>query len=336
MPGIYISSISYSTNSFSPQNQPEKQSTYITDRMNDEKERNAANMRHLLRELNRAPQENQTPNLMSSRDLVEGLFGKESKKVHSEKKAVYNYKEVEAKILRAKNTTGAGQAVLAAKRKVLEVKRMIARESGDPEELQLALTHAKRMEHVARKKKHHLELEEMIKATQKRDEEMEKYEEAADELTGAMTEIQEEEVVEKEDEIFEERQAMIEEAVSRADQNPEKYSGEMLAELNASIAEFGEEELKELEETMEMLEEQEILNPHMSPEKLEELKRKHRASEQKAMVKADMDYLKNLIKHQTGGKTPSSVMGQIGGAVTAPDAVGTNAMASMVSVDVQI
>jgi hypothetical protein len=35
----------------------------------------------------------------------------------------------------------------------------------------------------------------------------------------------------------------------------------------------------------------------MSREDFEELKRKHRAAECRAMVKADMDYLKGLLKH---------------------------------------
>ena len=73
-------------------------------------------------------------------------------------------------------------------------------------------------------------------------------------------------------------------------------SQDMLSELGKILAEFGEEELKELEEAMEMLEDMEIVDPHMSKEDLEELKRKHRATEQKAMVKADMDYLKGMIK----------------------------------------
>ena len=46
--------------------------------------------------------------------------------------------------------------------------------------------------------------------------------------------------------------------------------------------------------SQEMLENMEIVDPHMSEEELEELKRKHRAAENKAIVKAEMDYLKGL------------------------------------------
>ncbi len=44
----------------------------------------------------------------------------------------------------------------------------------------------------------------------------------------------------------------------------------------------------------------------MSEERLQELKRKHRSEENRAMVKADMDYLKDMIKHclDKGGGIP--------------------------------
>ena len=51
----------------------------------------------------------------------------------------------------------------------------------------------------------------------------------------------------------------------------------------------------------------EMIDPHMTKEDLEELKRKHRASEQKAMMKADMDYLKGMIKLQNEGKGISTI-----------------------------
>ena len=60
-----------------------------------------------------------------------------------------------------------------------------------------------------------------------------------------------------------------------------------------------EEELEQLEEAMEMLEDMEMLDPHMTEDELKELKLKHRMAESKAMLKADMDYLKGMIKHQS-------------------------------------
>lgn len=56
----------------------------------------------------------------------------------------------------------------------------------------------------------------------------------------------------------------------------------------------------------------------MSKEDFEDLKRKHRASENKAIAKANMEYLKDMIKHELGkaGRTP-----EIGGGRSAPVSV---------------
>lgn len=257
----------------------------------------ATQMRQLLRDLKR----NQNPYMpsQSANPYASRTTSTESKKEKEAKKpSTYNYKEIASKILRAKNSISAGQAYLSAKRKVLEIKRKISNADGDAEELQLALTHAKRMEMAARSKKHHLELEEQATNCRKLDEKQDKLEEASSDMTTAMISEEEEEVTEQEDAIFEEREEMLEEATAEMEENGEELSDEMLSELNEMIAEFGEEELEMLEEAMEMLEDLEMLDPHMTEEELEELKRKHRTAEQKAIMKADMDYLKGMIKHQ--------------------------------------
>ena len=218
---------------------------------------------------------------------------RDKKKEQKLKKPVrYNYKEVAGRILRAKTPVSAGQALLAAKRKVVEMKRKIASKEGDPDELQFALTHAKRMEIVARKKKHHLELEELAEHTQEQDERTEASEEAAEGVKDALISEEEEKLSQREDEILEEREDILAEA------EEEGGTEEMLAELNEMLSEYGEETLKELEEAMELMESLEFMDPHMSEEELEELKRKHRNAENKAIVKADMDYLKDMIRHQ--------------------------------------
>ncbi|MCR4892688.1 MAG: hypothetical protein K5989_10975, partial [Lachnospiraceae bacterium] len=94
-------------------------------------------------------------------------------------------------------------------------------------------------------------------------------------------------------------------------------SEDMLSELNQMISEYGEETLKQLEESMEMLENMEVVDPHMSEEDLEKLKRKHRLSENKAIVKAEMEYLKGLFKHYaeaggSAGKISSAADGSSG------------------------
>ena len=225
----------------------------------------------------------------------------------------------------------------------------MASSDGDADELQAALTHAKRMEMAARKKKHHLELEELVVTTQKRDEQQDKMEEAASEINSSMVQASEEQVAEQEDAIFEEREAMLDEVTEGMQDGGAELSEDAMAELNEMIAEFGEEELKQLEEEMEMLENMEVIDPHMSKEDLEELKRKHRSAEYKAIMKANMDYLKTMIKHSlqsSGGNSISSGGVQSVGGVSAPASMGMDvavagvdvsaASAAMPSVDVQI
>ena len=158
----------------------------------------------------------------------------------------------------------------------------------------------------------------MVARTQKIDERFDKQEDAAQGIQSAITQAEEEKITEKEDEIFDERETMLEEALAQIEESGAAVSDEMMADLNKMISEFGEEELKELEEAMEMLENMEVVDPHMSKEDFEDLKRKHRASENKAIAKANMEYLKDMIKHELGkaGRTPG-----MGGGQSAPVSV---------------
>ncbi|MCR5250296.1 MAG: hypothetical protein K6E50_06805 [Lachnospiraceae bacterium] len=269
----------------------------------------------------------------------------EKEKEKSGKPVNYNYKEVSNKIRSAKNPVSAEKAVLAAKRKTMELRRKISAKEGDPEELQLALNHARSMELVARKKKHHLELEEMAEHVQRADEAKDKTEEAEDRLRGCLIGAEEEKLTEREEEILGERTETMEEAAEELQESAAASADEMLSELNEMLSEFGEEELEELESAMELLEDMEFLDPHMSEEELKEVKTKHRASENKSLVKADMDYLKAMIKHQlAAGKSIPGMSGSTAGAVSfgaafsggsAAAPSGTPAMGS-VSVDVQV
>lgn len=263
-------------------------------------------MRRLIRSLTQTRNPDRNPYEVSSDGEAGNLMGisaaSESDKADKELSKLkynYSYKEVAGKIQRAKTSVSAKQAVISAKRKVLEVKRQIASGGGDAEELQLALTHAKRMEMAARKKEHNLELEELVVTTQNRDKRLDEQEEAVEDMRNAVITAAEEKLYNAEDEIFEERQDLIGDFTEEVKESGEEISDEAMAELNEMISKLGEEELKELEEAMEQLENMEIVNPHMSKEDLEELKRKHRAAEQKAIMKADMDYLKGMIRLQT-------------------------------------
>lgn len=217
----------------------------------------------------------------------------------------YNYKDVANKIRSAKTSAGASRAVVAAKRKVQELKRKIASKAGDPKDLQLALSHAKKMEMAARKKKHHLELEELVEHTGKRDDEKEKQEERISDMQSEMTRAAQDRISEAEDRILDEREKLFDEAGEElqeelqeaAQENAQEAAEDMLGNLNELLSELGEEELKQLEEAMEAMETMEIVDPHMSEEDLAELKRKHRNAEEKVLVKAEMDYLKSYLKY---------------------------------------
>ncbi len=263
--------------------------------------RQTKRMRAMLRELMNSPDSELKSGAAAygGKNAFDELIGTEDDKEEKEIQKVsrYNYKEVANKILKAKTSLSAAQAVIAARRKIVEVKRKISEGDGDPEELQLALTHARRMEMAARKKKHNLELEELVEHTRRRDENSDKTEEAVSDMKEAVAEISEGEVTEQEDAVFQERQDMIEEASEAMRQRDTEASDRMLADMNAMIGEYGEELLEELEKQMEQLENMEIVDPNMSEEELAKLKQKHRAAESKAIVKADMDYLKGMIKH---------------------------------------
>ena len=276
----------------------------VSGKMEEEEEsfsvREAKRMRSMLKELRKSAEQDRSHAGSSKQnnlfDELSGASDEEEGKAKVKKISRYNYKEVAGKIRQAKTSASAALALVAAKRKVAEVKRKISNGEGDPEELQLDLTHAKRMEMAARKKRHNLELEELVEHTGARDERLDREAEASEGMEQAMTEMAEEETAEREDAVFEERQDMLEEAMEMTG-GKGNITDDMLSEMNAMIAEYGEELLEELEEQMEQLESMETVNPHMSEEKLQELKKKHRAAENRAMVKADMDYLKGMIKH---------------------------------------
>lgn len=310
-------------------------------------------MRTFLKSLTQTSYQKDNPYAVTYQDKLSGFLemsgsqgGEEDELI--QKNTGYNYNEVANKIQQAKTPVSASQALISAQRKVFEVRRKLACGDGDTQELQLALTHALRMEMVARKKKHHLELEELVVTTQKRDEKLDQMEETVSDMKNAMLDAFEGKVTQEEDAVFDKRQELLDEIADEMEESGLTMSDERMSELNDMIAEFGEEELKELEETMEQLENLEIVDPHMSKEELEELKRKHRNAENKAIVKANMEYLKDMMKHtvEKGGSFP----GKSGGLVPASAApasaafgvsAGMEAFAgtadvSMPSIDIQV
>ena len=231
-----------------------------------------------------------------------------SKKTSDEtakKKLNYSYKEISTQILRAKNSVSAEQVVIKAKRKVLELKRKMGNKNIDPDELSVAINHAKSMERVAKKKKHNLELEELAEITSERDERMEEQEEAGKQdsgdriegstgsvydATSAVIEETEEEISDRLTELDKAETAM---EIQEAYPEHELFNMDDMEEL---IESFSEEEKEMLEQQLDMLGQMEIIDPHMTEEDLKELKQKHRNAEQKQIVKAEMEYLKQTYE----------------------------------------
>ena len=231
-----------------------------------------------------------------------------SKKTSDEtakKKLNYSYKEISTQILRAKNSVSAEQVVIKAKRKVLELKRKMGNKNIDPDELSVAINHAKSMERVAKKKKHNLELEELAEITSERDERMEEQEEAGKQdsgdriegstgsvydATSAVIEETEEEISDRLTELDKAETAM---EIQEAYPEHELFNMDDMEEL---IESFSEEEKEMLEQQLDMLGQMEIIDPHMTEEDLKELTQKHRNAEQKQIVKAEMEYLKQTYE----------------------------------------
>ncbi len=267
--------------------------------------------REQIRNLAREKKPSDNPYAAYGKDSLSNIFGEmqglsskaaEKAKNQPKKKLNYNPTQIANKILAAKTSLSAGNALLAARRKVVELKKKLVANRGNADEVQTALIHAERMEIVAKRKKRDLEMEEMVErvsAQDAREEDMEKDWESMerDRVMG-----EEEKVAEAEDAVFDERQEAIDQAMEELAQKNE----EMTEELSAELAELGEELIAELEDQMEALQDMEILNPHMSEEKLEEVKCKHRAAEERAILKANMEYFKATIKHAEASKGGAS------------------------------
>jgi len=224
----------------------------------------------------------------------------------------YNYKDVSSRIRSSKTSQSAGKAVLAAKRTIIELRREIQKGDGDVNELKIALTHAKKMEMVAKKKKHHLELEELVENTSKTDALNEKEEEkntGIGNMSAMMSDSASQKLQDAYDNIIEAQEEIYDEMTDEYSDELANLSSEelddVLGDLSDMVSEIGADELKELEEMMELVDLMEVVDPHMSEDDLKDLKRKHRTSEEKAMVKADADYFKSMMKYLTENKANS-------------------------------
>ena len=223
------------------------------------------------------------------------------------KKLNYNANEVANAIQRAKTSTSAAGTVSKAKRKVAELKRKLANKDADTGEIRIALAHARSLERVATKKKRHLELEELVNNARRNQENQEKTENESSDMVTEIAETVKDKMSEQSqdriDELYEKMEQLIVDY-----QESEEYSSDFEAELIQSMddmmSEFEEMQSKTLSEAFDALDAIEIADPHMSEDDFKMFKIKHRNSENKDIVKANMEYLKSLIEHYE--KSPTS------------------------------
>ena len=210
----------------------------------------------------------------------------------------YSFKNISSKLLRSKTSVSARQVASQAKREVARLKNLKKVEGYDPEELEAAITHAKAMERLAKKKARHLEEEEMAKVGGAcLGEELEK-----EEMAEKVQEQEELEDIQPEDISTEEFQAQMD---------------EMMAELEASM-----DEMMDDWGLADLFEDMTGTAVDMDPEDLKMMKIKHRSKEQQDQAKADAEYLKAIFKHfealkgtgtiSTGNTNPVPVINMAG------------------------
>lgn len=206
-----------------------------------------------------------------------------SKEKKKTKKLQYDFKDISNRVLRAKTSLGAKSVAASARAKVAALYRKRATGDYAEDETRHAIAHAESLVRVAKKKARHLEQEEKLKRREKV-QQMEEFLEKESEEPSA------EEIVEQ-----------SEEAARISEEELQK----LMKELQELMKEM--ERAQELEEVAEAIEEGE-----MEPEDLELVKKKHRASEMRELVEADMRYLKALFDKLAKEKQESA-SGGIGG-----------------------
>lgn len=242
------------------------------------------------------------------------------------KKLKYSFKNISGKLMRSKTSTSARQVVGEAKREVLRLKQQKQTGKYDSEEIDAAISHAKAMERVARKKVRHLEEEELAKACGACSDRLEEYQkDLEDEWEEQETKAKEQENCETEG-----NAAAFEEGVEEAAFEEYDISLAGVESLYAEMGSYFEnievqtaelenltgEMMDELAESMnDMLSEMGLdeladafvdVKQDMDPADLKLMKIKHRSKELKEIAKADAEYLKAVFEHLEKQKAGSS------------------------------
>lgn len=191
----------------------------------------------------------------------------QKQKSNKKKKLNYNHRKISRQITMNNTSTGARRVITKAREEVVSLLRKQMSGKYDETDLRHAIIHARKMERIARRKKKHLEEEEKAAATGK----------------------------------------------GLVEQGSASSEDEQVKELEEKIGKVSEEELEKMEELLEEYEElmQEMESTggvndlmkeymgaseqEMSPEAVNQLRKKHRNDEMKDIIEADMKYLKAMF-----------------------------------------
>lgn len=224
---------------------------------------------------------------------VVGSFtvGKSTASAKKLKKLQYSFKAISSQLLKTKTSSAAKQVASAAKRQVAILKRRLKTGEYDDKELEIAITHAQKMERVAKKRMKHFQEEERAKKggvceCQMEEEDEVDVEEALEER--GQSSPQEADMAEAMKELIEETKREMEISMEEMKQAMDENMDELVETLGEILEETGLDELAE-----------ELaggVKPDMDPKDLEELKRKHRLDEMKDIAEADAKYLKAMFQ----------------------------------------
>ena len=193
------------------------------------------------------------------------------------KRLPYSFKEISTRLLKTKKSGNAHQVLISARQKAVSLRLMYKGGVYDDDEVLAALMHAQAIVRLAKKREKHLQEEERAEKKIGKD--------------GVFCEADLEEKTEE----ASSRQTHKEER----EQTKAKMDLQRMQKLMEQYERMMQEAMKELEQldNMDALSEELGIDGEVSmdPEDLELMKKKHRADEMRAIVEADMKYLKFMF-----------------------------------------
>lgn len=203
-----------------------------------------------------------------------------SSKKGKKKRLQYSFKSISNQIMMAKTPNTAKMVATKARGKVAMLQRNIDNDDYDETELRHAITHAKKMLRIAKKKMRHLEEE--TEAKQKNGAQIQDKDSGVPDLPDEEEKEQEQKELEL-DQAMQEYQDIMSEFMTKAmNEMMNQIMNEMMEDTQLDeLADAFMGDISQVED--------------LEPEDLEKLKKKHRSDELREIMEADMKYLKAMI-----------------------------------------